>query len=226
MIKNRLNYFLVFLIKNTQIGDREVSILVFKTEMKQRFASRWAAIFDPSYNSSSVKLGPRALSRWQLIGNTKIVARRLTEFFLEEISAFLFGFLPSLFSLFFFLLLLCFFFCGTMSNERTLPRRRAAACPSWVIRREGAKKWSDQCQISAFTASVCDPQRHVFRACADREREARSRRLVNYLRTHTGTHTRACNTHAKERRGKGYGRNEPLCATECSLSASMCYIAS
>lgn len=84
-------------------------------------------------------------------------------------SFFLLDFLPSLFSLF-------FLFRGAMSNEQTLPRRRAAACPSWVIRREGAKKWSDQCQISAFTASVCDPQR--------RPRARFSQRLMNYLRTH------------------------------------------
>lgn len=97
-------------------------------------------------------------------------ARRLAEFFLEARDFSFFVRLSSFFPL--------IFFRGVMSNERTLPRRRAAACPSWVIRREGAKKWSDQCQISAFTASVCDPQR--------RPRARFSQRLMNYLRTHTG----------------------------------------
>lgn len=81
---------------------------------------------------------------------------RLAEFFLEaareEISA-------SLFLSFLLLLFTPFsLFRGAMSNERTLPRRRAAASVVSYTR-EGAKKWSDQCQISAFTASVCDPQR-------------------------------------------------------------------
>lgn len=77
--------------------------------------------------------------------------------------------------------------------------------------REGAKKWSDQCQISAFTASVCDPQRrpHAPRSLAHAsgqiQREARSppREAVNYLPTcvHTCAHDYATRT---EKMGGGH----------------------
>lgn len=93
-----------------------------------------------------------------------------------------------------------------MSNERTLPRRRAAASVVSYTR-EGAKKWSDQCQISAFTASVCDPQRR---------RRARVRADVLAQKLVRKGHELPTYLHAYA------GRNEPLLlATECSLSADV-----
>jgi len=100
---------------------------------------------------------------------------RLAEFFLEAARR--------NFSLLFFAPRFPFFlFYGAMSNERTLPRRRAAASVVSYTR-EGAKKWSDQCQISAFTASVCDPQRRR-RARVRPGAKARSQRpWITYLPT-------------------------------------------
>lgn len=122
----------------------------------------------------------------QLVEGTKIIAtcvsRRFSWKRREEISASFFS-VPCF--LFFSL------FCGAMSNERTLPRRRAAASVVSYTR-EGAKKWSDQCQISAFTASVCDPQRQA--ACANAPAQKLLRKggpWITYLPTSIRSQKRA-----------------------------------
>lgn len=49
-----------------EIATPNLQVLVLKSEIKQCIGrGRWAATFDPLYDSSSVKLEPRAVSKWQ-----------------------------------------------------------------------------------------------------------------------------------------------------------------
>jgi len=95
--------------------------------------------------------------------------------------------------------------------------------------REGAKKWSDQCQISAFTASVCDLQkwpravRMRVHVCARRSSaKLRVRQAVNYpAGAHTHTRTRAQRRAGTSPLPSFLPPSCPCRATECSLSAGV-----
>jgi len=86
--------------------------------------------------------------------------------------------------------------------------------------REGAKKWSDQCQISAFTASVCDLQRWPRAAVCVREVCARGSSVKLRVRQDRELSARA-RAHAHAHARKGGAQERALCPPSSPPSLSL-----
>lgn len=142
----------------------------------------------------------------------------------EEISTFfLFGFLPSPFSLFFF-----FYFCTSSFAARWVTSGRFRGGARRRVRRElydARVRRSGQTSVkSRLSLRLCVTHKGVhartfFARVRDREhREARLQRLRELpAYSHRYTQAHACTTRTRERereerREVRHGRNEPLCA--------------